>query len=79
MIFRSSSLLASLALGLAFFGSKYSSDQTFGVVLVTVGITVVTMAEGLSKMSNSNNDKNTTCTSCDGKGAPLTVEDEGFY
>jgi len=48
MVFRSSSLLSNLIFGL-FLSKKYTSNQVLGVIFVTVGITVLTLAEGAQK------------------------------
>jgi len=69
MVFRSSSLITSLLLGLIIFGSRYSRDQIIGVFLVSIGITVVTFAEGARKISR------TECTSCEAK---VHIPEESF-
>ena len=45
MVFRASSLIASLVIGFAAFGRKYGLFKVIGVVIVTVGVVTITLAD----------------------------------
>eukprot|EP01116_Phalansterium_solitarium_P024023 TRINITY_DN8668_c0_g1_i1.p1 TRINITY_DN8668_c0_g1~~TRINITY_DN8668_c0_g1_i1.p1 ORF type:complete len:193 (-),score=4.76 TRINITY_DN8668_c0_g1_i1:65-643(-) len=70
MIFRSSSLLASMLLGLSIFGKRYSSFQVAGVLFVTGGVIAATVAEGAQK---------TTGSSCGPTGCSGSLSGNGTY
>jgi len=51
MVFRSSSLAASLCIGYMVFGKSYSRNQIIGVALVSMGIVITTLADAVSRGS----------------------------
>jgi len=72
MVFRSSSLLSTLLLGLAFFQKQYSRRQIICIFLVSIGIMVVTISEGMRKTHVT-----VECSNCN--GAPLKIDGNNFY
>jgi len=69
MVIRSSTLLATLTLGLLFFQKKYTSTQITGVLVLTVGVLLVTIAEGFTKQSSRTIKE---CSGCSPDILPVT-------